>query len=50
MFVKKTLNINQKEFEIFYNRINNSLLLKYLSISDLGIQINAMLYHFCKSI
>lgn len=49
-FVKKTLNINNDEFTIFYKRIHKSFLLKIKSDTKLSFHINAMLYNFCKSL
>lgn len=49
-FVKKTLNINDKEFISFYNRINRNIISKTLSTHNLGLHINSMLYYFCKNL
>lgn len=50
-FTKKKLNLNSSDFKIFYERINNSLLVK-LKKDDirLSFHINAMIYNFCKRI
>ena len=49
-FVKKTLNINDKEFVSFYSHINKNFFFKNISTYDLAIQINSMLYYFCKNL
>ena len=49
-FVKKTLDINDKEFIKFYKRIHKSSLIKIKSEIKFSFHINAMLYNFCKSL
>ena len=50
LFVKKRLELDEKEFELFYQRISHSMLLKYVSKFDLALHINAMIYNLCKVI
>ena len=49
-FIKKTLNLNNNEFKIFYKRINKNIILKLIKQTILGIHINSMIYHFCKEL
>lgn len=48
-YVMKSININNGEFKIFYNRIHNSFFIKTKpSNIKLSLHINALLYNFCK--
>ena len=49
-FVKKTLNLNQEEFNIFYDRIINKYFIKYYESKTLSIHINSMLFYLCKNL
>lgn len=49
-FASRRLNLNQEEFKLFYQRISQSMLLKYVSKLDLALHINAMIYNLCKVI
>ena len=49
-FVKKTLNLNQEEFNIFNNRIVNKYFIKYFEDKTISIHINSMLFYLCKNL
>lgn len=49
-FVKKTLNLNQEKFNIFYERIIHKYFLKYYESKTLSIHINSMLFYLCRNL
>ena len=49
-FVKNKLKLNNKEFQIFYERIYRSFFIKNIKKRKLTLQTNALLYHFCNNL
>lgn len=46
-FVKKKIKLNNKEFKIFYERINRSFFIKNIKKRKLTLQTNIILFNFC---
>lgn len=46
-FVKKKMKLNNKEFKIFYERIDKSFFIKNIKNRKLTLQTNIILFNFC---